>query len=67
MSNIFALPPTSALQHELSREALRDYFAGQMAPAIYRYWVRHEPDTSPGFIAGSAYLIADAMLAERGK
>lgn len=53
---------------------LRDYFAAQVLPAIYKdFWEsyregEHDPDENwQKYIAKSAYQLADAMMKERGE
>lgn len=44
---------------------MRDYFAAQMLASVFssQSWLRSDLSS----IAGVAYMMADAMLAERGK
>lgn len=60
--NAFNVLPTSAFQHELSREALRDYFAGQAMIAL-----GDTTSIDPAWVAKKAYEQADAMLEARAK
>ena len=45
----------------------RDWFAGQVVEQCIRNSLNHDGTWSPDNVAYHAYLVADAMLAERAK
>lgn len=61
------VPLGSAFQHTLTRETLRDYFAGQALAGMAHHasWYPVEPEQENKQVARRCYEIADAMLAER--
>lgn len=69
-----AFPVTSCRDHEFVGLTLRDYFAAKALDG-FMHWALDQPhfkdyDTAAKAAAGyakSAFLIADAMLAERAK
>ena len=60
-----AFPATDA-NHEFAGMSLRDWFAGQAIPAIFADCIAaRESNVGYANIAKRAYMVADAMLAER--
>ena len=45
--------------------SIRDWFAGQVLPAVFTQM--NEPEHDYSDVAGSAYAMADAMIAERDR
>ena len=52
---------------EVGGMSLRDWFAGQVAGGMAAFSGTAGVSYGPGDIAGRAYQVADAMLAERAK
>lgn len=60
-----AFPNRWADGHEDMGMSLRDWFAGQALPMLID--IAHDEEWGIAETAGRAYLMADAMLAERDK
>lgn len=58
----YGMGPTGGSQAGMS---LRDWFAGQVLPAVFLQM--NEPEHDYCDVAGAAWAMADAMLAERAK
>lgn len=65
----FPNDPRIQLGDDYQGMTLRDYFAGQALAGIMasRWFTDHAPKGKPENVAGKAFEIADAMLAERSK
>lgn len=58
---------TKKLPLPIAELTLRDYFAGQAMQGIFITWLDDKRREQVSDLASMSYMMADAMLAERGK